>query len=94
MFGSGLFKFLKMCFQTQLHMWHLTKVPISYSFNIQVPTIMNEINANSDSEDGDRTNLESEAAKVEYFCKESVKLLTNCNSNESFINKTLRPRHS
>ncbi len=55
---------------------------------------MNEIDATSDSKDGDETNLESEAAKVEYFCKESVKLLTNCNSNESFINKTLRPRHS
>ncbi len=56
--------------------------------------IMNEIEATSDSEDSDKTNLESEAAKVEYFCKESVKLLTNCNNNESFINKTLRPRLS
>jgi hypothetical protein len=63
MFGSGLFQFFKMCFQTQLHMWHLTKVPISYLFNIQVPTIMNEIKATSDSDDGHKTNLESEAAK-------------------------------
>jgi hypothetical protein len=55
---------------------------------------MNGIKATSHSEDGDETNLESEAAKVEYFCKESVKLLTNCNSNKSFINKTLRSRHS
>jgi hypothetical protein len=75
-------------------MWHLTKVPISYLFNIQIPTIMNEIKATSDSEDCDKTKLESESAKVEYFCKESVYLLTNCNSNDSFINKTLRPRHS
>jgi len=94
MFGSGLFQFLKTCFQTQLPMWHLTKVPISYLFNIQVPTIMNKIKATSNSEDDNKTNLESKAAKVEYFCKESVKLLTNCNSNESFISKTLRPRHS
>jgi hypothetical protein len=83
-----------MCFQTQLHRWHLTKVPISYLFNIQVPTIMNEIKATSDSEDCDKTNLESESAKVQYFCKESVKLVTNSNSNESLINKTLRPRDS
>jgi len=69
MFGSGLFQFLKMCFQTQLCKWHLTKVPICYSFNIQVPTIMNEIEATSDSEGGDETNLESEAAKVDSFVK-------------------------
>jgi hypothetical protein len=55
---------------------------------------MNEIKATSDSEDFDKTNLDSESAKVEYFCKESVKLLTNCNSNESLINKILRPRQS
>jgi hypothetical protein len=44
---------------------------------------MNEIEAALDSEDDGETDLESEAAKLEYFCKESVKLLRNCNSDEN-----------
>jgi hypothetical protein len=44
-------------------MWNLTKVRISYLFNIQVPTIMNENKATSDSDEGHKTNFESEAAK-------------------------------